>query len=571
MLRDYQTRADVEIESRWQTYRRNMLQLPTGGGKTIITTNVTRRRIGEGQRVLFLAHREELISQAWHTFAKHQIHAGIIKADVRPNFSLPAQIGSIQTVVRRKRLPPADVVIIDEGHHALDDNSYGAVIKEHFPHAFVLAVTATPYRLNGRGFKGLFDSLIETVQNADLINEGWLCPTRYFVCFNPDLSEIHTTAGDYNIEEAAFAVRNAPVVQSYMDHAEGKSGIVFAVNVAHSRQIVEDYRKAGISAAHIDANTPDEMRRRIIKDFKDKKTLIMSNVGIATEGFDVPNMDFVQLCAPSKSLSRFLQMCGRGGRVDNEIIKGMLSAEERKLAISLSAKPHCIILDNAGLYKEHGLPDATHNWLNHFNGYYAKRKKKIPDGEIEIEYIVEDESGRRMRMSTPEEVEGLKLIEIKKTIKANGIDMAEVLREYDDSMRLAFSLRKDEEVTNADGTKSIEKVSRVKKKGHFVFTKIMELCKRKGYIVTDEVWDMLIAKLYTEPEEKRLAELRLYNACVEALRLQFEGKTLTKAEKVATEFIDKKLDGINAVLLSDAYINKAKKDYIETLTEQTIT
>lgn len=477
-IRPYQTKAEEDILTAWQSCQRVMFQLPTGGGKTICVTNLIRHLIVQGKRIMFIAHREELISQAWQTFYKNKIVSGIVKSGIEPNWALPVQIGSVQTMTRRKALPKADYFIIDEAHHCLEDNSYGRIIKEHYPEAFVLGVTATPYRLGGRGFTKVFDILIESVQLSDLIQMGYLVPLRYFVSSIPDLTNVKITAGDYAEEQAAKAMGNAPIVESYKEHADGLTGLVFAVTVEHSKKIVEQYTTAGVRAEHVDANTPLDIRRGIFQRLRDRTTLIVVNVGIATEGVDIPNIDFVQLARPTKSLSLFFQMIGRGTRADNEIIKEGNSDEDRRFLISCSSKPHCIILDNAGLWAEHGLPDQPINWQKHFNGY--KRPKKTPEEMIEIlEYIAEDEDGRTVRTKIPKEVEGLKLIEIRKTERDRIVNLTS-LKEFDRLYALFKNLPK------------------INKPGFKAYFEYREHCLRNSFLMTDDVWAYLDRRLVGE-------------------------------------------------------------------------
>ena len=547
MLREYQKRGEADIYKAWETFRRVMFQMPTGGGKTVNVTNIARRAVGEGRRVLFMAHREELISQAWETFKRHEVFAGIIKADVRPNYSLKAQIGSVQTMIRRAKLPPADFVIIDEAHHAIEDNSYGKLIKDHYPDSLILGVTATPYRLNGKGFTRMFDTLVETIQIKDLINDGYLVPIRYMVAFNPDMSNVRIDKGDYNIEDTVGVMGHAPIVQSYLEHCVGLSGMVFAVNVEHSKKIVDDYKAAGITAAHLDATTPDPLRRKILADFRAKTIKVVSNVGIATEGFDVPDMDFVQLARPTKSLSLFLQMVGRATRVNNELIKDVFSAEERRLIIASSKKPHCIILDNAGLYREHGLPDESHNWQRHFVGYSRKKKRPFEQLIEIIEFVADDGKGGTVRSELPEEVEGLKLIEINKSIKTQNVDFSS-LTVLDDAFRLARNLKN------------------IKKIGWFAFEKYMSHCRKSGLVVTDDIWEVLLKRLYHDPRDKELAELAKFNDLVEAIRLQFSDSEAAALEIVAAEFVDKVVKSIKSEALPKGELIRQRKDYFDQLT-----
>lgn len=489
MIRAYQAKSEEEILVAWQDCQRIMFQLPTGGGKTICVTNLIKRFILDRKRVMFIAHREELISQAWQTFYKNKIISGIIKAGVEPNWALPCQIGSVQTMTRRKALPQADYFIIDEAHHCMEDNTYGKLIKEHYPNALVLGVTATPYRLGGKGFTKIFDRLIESVQLSDLIQMGFLVPLRYFVSSIPDLSKVKITAGDYAEEQAAAAMGNAPIVESYLDHADGKCGLVFAVTIEHSKKIVSQYQSAGIQAEHVDASTPLDARRGILQRLREKRTRIVVNVGIATEGVDIPNIDFVQLARPTKSLSLFFQMIGRGTRADNEIIKEGASDEHRRFLISCSSKPHCIILDNAGLWAEHGLPDQPIDWQKHFNGY--KRKKKTPEEMIEIiEYVAEDDDGTVTRTRIPKEVEGLKLIEIHKSEREKIVNLTS-LKEFDRLYGLFKNLPK------------------INKPGFKAYFEYRQYCHKNSLLMTDDVWAYLDRRLsgdFQEVEHRKQAD-----------------------------------------------------------------
>jgi superfamily II DNA or RNA helicase len=343
-LRDYQVKGVNDIFTQWKAGKKSvMFQLVTGGGKTVLFVDIIKKFIKAGKRVILIAHREELISQAWQTLYKNEILAGIIKSGTPENFHLPCQVASIQTICRRNRLPKADIVIIDEAHHVLDDNSYGDVLLRHFPYAYVLGVTATPYRLGGRGFTKTFDVLVEGPPFTYLSERGYLCPFKYYVSYNPDLSKVKVQRGDYGIDDLEKAMELAPIVDSYLENCKGMSGISFAVNIEHSQKIVRQYLNAGIPAAHVDANTDIETRRNLFQQLRDKKILVLVNVGIATEGTDIPNIDFTQLCRPTKSLSMFLQMVGRGTRPLWDAIKNARSDEERRLLIATSAKPESIV------------------------------------------------------------------------------------------------------------------------------------------------------------------------------------------------------------------------------------
>lgn len=483
MIREYQTIAEANILEALESNQRIMFSLATGLGKTVVVTNLIRLFFHQGKRVIFIAHRQELIRQAWKTFNRHGIVSGIIMANVKPNYSLPCQIGSIQTMIRRE-LPPSDIIFIDEAHHALDDNSYGKLLKGQYADSKVIGVTATPYRLGGRGFTKIFDCLIESLQLAEGIGQGFLVPLRYFACISPDMRRVHLSKGDYKEDEAVKAMELVPIVDSYLEHAKGKCGICFAINVQHSRKIVDQYLSAGIRAEHVDANTPNDIRADIFKRLRNKVTQIVVNVGIATEGIDIPNIEFVQCARPTKSLSLFFQMVGRGTRVDNELIKNSISAEERKILIAASAKPHCIVLDNAGLYKDHGLPNKRIDWQYYFNGY--KKEKKPIEEMIEI-FIAEDEQGREVRTKIPKEIEGLKLIEITHEEKEKVANIS-FLREFDRLYALFKNLPK------------------INKPGFKAYFEYRAYCMKNSILIDADSWVYLKSRLSTKDKESELHE-----------------------------------------------------------------
>lgn len=497
-LRKYQGDGKGLIFNEWKQGRKAvMFQLPTGGGKTIIFVEIIKAFVQAGKRVILIAHREELITQAWQTLYNNKIYSGIIKSGITPDFRLPCQVASIQTICRRQTLPAADLVIIDEAHHSQDDNSYGDVLLKHFPYARILGVTATPYRLGGKGFRKLYEVLIEAstfgASLSDLTRMGYLAPIRYFVSFNPDLSKAKISSGDYQVEDAANAMELAPIVDSYYEHCAGMSGLCFAVNIEHSNKIVRQYLERGVPCAHVDANTDSKVRRKLFDDLRAKKILVLVNVGIATEGTDIPNVDFVQLARPTKSLSLYLQMIGRGTRVLSDAIKDSNTDEERFAAVAMSTKPYCYVLDNAGLFKEHGLPDRDFDWQTHFIGREKKKKKAISE-EIEIlEFIAEDEDGNRVISRIPEEIEGLKLIEVNNVVREKIVNLLSI-KEFDKLYAIFCNM------------------PTVDKPGIIAYFKYKQYCERQNVLMNAPVWDYLYKKLVDEPKaevdkiERRLGE-----------------------------------------------------------------
>jgi superfamily II DNA or RNA helicase len=223
------------------------------------------------------------------------------------------------------------------------------------------------------------------------IEQGYLVPITHFVCSNPNLSQVKQRQGDYMTKMLSDVMMDNSVmsdlVESYKDKCLGKSTIIFAVDVEHSKQIVERFKHAGISSAHVDAKTAKQEREQILSDFRNGIIKVVSNVEIITEGFDFPECEVVQLARPTKSLSLYLQMVGRVMR-------------------PAKGKKEGIVLDNAGLWLEHGLSIIDRDWS--LEG--TKRQRK--NGSLPIREIAIDEDGkiREVNRTRPSEVKGLKLI-----------------------------------------------------------------------------------------------------------------------------------------------------------------
>jgi len=490
--RDYQLRGIKDIFRTWEVHDVIMFVLATGGGKTVTFMDVIKRCLMKSLRVVVIAHRDELIKQAWNTLYSNQIYAGIIQGSTPTDFSLPCQVSSIQTLIRRKNLPPADIVIVDEGHHFTDDNSYSKVVQAFWPNAKVLIVTATPYRLSGDGFTSLLPGketqLIVNCTLKQLTQDGWLVPIRYFLCSMPDLSQVHTSKGEFIEEEARKAMEMVPIIESYTEHAAGKTGIVYAVNVAHSLELTSRYIYAGVPAAHIDANTPQAEREKIMADIRTGMIKVCCNVGILTEGTDFPNLDFVQLAAPTMSLSKYLQEVGRVTRALGGLVDQCATADERKAAIAASLKPHGLVLDNAGLFVTHGGGPYDHNdWEAHFRGEYKKRGKGKSEQDAEememLVYVVEEADGTIRRTSKVKEIEGLRLIEVTKEKHQSVINVV-AIKEFDKQYSIA------------------RKSPKIKKPGYVAFDKFMTHCRKAHILIIPEMWDYLERKLIKDHHDK---------------------------------------------------------------------
>ncbi len=347
-LRDYQLDLVRKIYVSWKQQRRVLAQLPTGGGKTVIFGKITQDFIDRDKKVLILAHREELILQAAQKLsAITDCPVGIIKSGYKPNYQAPIQVASVQSMVNRlDELHKVDLIVIDESHHATA-NTYQIVLNA-FDNAYQLGVTATPIRLDGSGFEDVFDCLVSGITVSELIDQGYLSKFKLFADPQPMTTKgVKKTNGDYNVGDIAQANNIVELagnlISSYKQYGNGKSCVVFAINVTHSKAIAYRYNQAGISATHLDGTTPYEERKSTLAKFAAGEIKVLCNCALFDEGLDIPALELVQIARPTQSLSRWLQMVGRALR-------------------TAPNKEYAVILDHTDNWEIHGLPTRPRAW-----------------------------------------------------------------------------------------------------------------------------------------------------------------------------------------------------------------
>jgi superfamily II DNA or RNA helicase len=343
ILRPYQAEAVARSRDVLRAGRRCILIVaPTGAGKTVIAAHVIASAVARGRRVLFVAHRRELIDQAFGKLRDAGLReVGVIMAgDRRRNPPAPVQVASIDTL-RRRAKPAADLVIIDEAHRALA-RSY-AELREAYPLATHLGLTATPYRADGRGLGDAYQALIVVASPATLIADGYLVEPRVYTvpaAELPDLSRVRLKGGDYHPEQLSAAVDRSGLVGSIVEHwqrhAGGQRTVAFAASVAHSQHIARSFVAAGIPAEHLDGETPTDERAAILRRLETGETRVVANYGVLCEGWDQPSVKIAVLARPTKSPGLYLQQAGR-------ILRPWQAVG-------------AVILDHAGVVLEHGLP-----------------------------------------------------------------------------------------------------------------------------------------------------------------------------------------------------------------------
>jgi DNA repair protein RadD len=351
ILRPYQTDITTDFERHVERGDRSILLVaPTGAGKTVIAAAII---AGAARRVLVVAHRREIVNQTSAKLTARGVPHGIIQAGdddkLRPMAAV--QIASIQTLHTRAirssamEMPLADLLIIDEAHHACA-MTYRKVV-EAYPDAIVLGLTATPCRGDGRGLGGIFNTMIECPQVPDLIELDYLVKSRVYAPVDPDLRGVRTQAGDYIETQLADRMDRPKLVGDIVTHwhkyGERRRTIAFACSVGHSIHICDEFVKAGVRAEHLDGTTPKDERDAILARLGSGETEVVSNCLVLGEGFDCPDIGCIVLARPTKKMGLFRQMIGRGLR-------------------PAEGKRDVVILDHSGAVFRHGLPEDRVEW-----------------------------------------------------------------------------------------------------------------------------------------------------------------------------------------------------------------
>lgn len=339
ILRPYQSKALDEIRRHYSRgVKKVLLWLPTGAGKTLCFCRILKSAYEKGSRAIMVVSGSALVDQASKRLDREGVPHGVMQANHwrnRPDELI--QICSIHTLYRRKIVPDAALIVIDEAHLAASPSFKWLI--EHYPDAYFLPVTATPYVKNG--MRHIADEIVHPITMKELIESGYLVPPKYFAPSRVDLSgvKIDKKTNDYVQAQLAEAVSSAnilgDIIGAYKKMAKGRPAICFAVSIEHSLSLKDNFIASGIRAEHIEANTPMDERQRHIDRLEKGELDIICNVGCLTTGVDIPSVSCIILARPTKSYNLYIQMLGRGTRTHQ-------------------GKDNFIVLDHVNNILEHG-------------------------------------------------------------------------------------------------------------------------------------------------------------------------------------------------------------------------
>jgi superfamily II DNA or RNA helicase len=327
-----------------QGHLRQVCALPTGGGKTVVAAHLGHRAAAKGKKALFIVDRIELCGQAAATFGAMGLCVGILRGD-ETDYTQADEIivASIQTIRSRSAPDWVDLVIVDEAHIL---HSEHLKLMQAWSDKPFIGLSATPMR---KGLGLHFTNLVRGPSIAELTEGGFLVPVRAFAPTAEAISAAlegiacgTTTAGfDYKDNELGAAMNRkelvGDIVKTWQERGEDRPTLCFAVNIAHSKSIRDDFLAAGVKAEHLDAYTDAKERRRIIDGFKAGDIRLLTSVNVLGIGFNVPDASCLILARPTLSEGLHIQQCGRGLR-------------------TADGKDDCILLDHSGNCLKHGLP-----------------------------------------------------------------------------------------------------------------------------------------------------------------------------------------------------------------------
>ena len=357
-LRPKQLQLVTDIREAMQTSRSVLAVAATGFGKTVVFCYLAHAVMQRGKRVYIIVHRDELVDQVSKTLKDFGVEHGFICAG-RPVDPKPVMVCSVFTLANRiDSYAAPDLLIIDEAHHACSGSTWGRVLAA-WQKSFILGVTATPIRLDGRDLSGHFGAMVEAPPIAELIEKGDLCKYRMYTP-PVSLGKLRMRMGDYVKSDLVAAVDKPSVtgdaVAHYTKLAHGKRALAFCVSLEHAEHTRDAFRAAGYTSERIDGLLDRNARRAMVTAFSAGRIQVLTSCELVSEGFDLPAIEVAIMLRPTASLGLYLQQVGRCLRPH-------------------PGKDYALILDHAGNAGTHGLPDDERQWSLGDDAASTRRKK----------------------------------------------------------------------------------------------------------------------------------------------------------------------------------------------------
>jgi len=362
-LRDYQVDLIGQARNRFSNGAQSvLLQSPTGSGKTVMITDMMGRAVERGRRCWFVVHRQELVNQAAHHFSRAGLNYGIISNKHAPNPEAPIQVCSIKTLYNMMgQVQTPDFVAWDECHHVAA-GQWDAVYR-YAESAKHIGLSATPIRKDGTGLRKWFDTMVRGPEVKWLIGQGYLSKYKMYGVQDVDTSQVPTLAGDYKNDALSALMDRPTIIGSAISHynriAPASRGVVFALNIQHSKNIVAEFIAHGIPAAHVDGSSSDAERDKAIRALESGDIKVLSNVDLFGEGFDLPAIETVLLMRPTQSIGLHIQQIGRCLRPHD-------------------TKDYAYIIDAVGNCSRLGGPSTERVWDLDGTPISGRKKVKLP-------------------------------------------------------------------------------------------------------------------------------------------------------------------------------------------------
>lgn len=465
-LYPYQSKAVQDIRNSFiDGFNSSMLVIPTGGGKTVIFSQIAKTASEKGSTIWILVHRIELLRQTSDKLTEFGVRHGLINPKYTPNLSAPVQVASVQTVVNRlQRMPAPDLIIIDECHHT-PASQYRKII-DFFSNAKKIGVTATPCRGDGTGLNHLFDFMVMGPQIGELIQLGFLVkPVVYAPEIKIDFSGVKIVRGDYDNKEVAEMMDKPTITGNAVAHysklCPGTPAVVFCASIDHAKHVAAEFRRSGFRAYHVDGTMDDGTRSRILEGLGNGTVDVVTSCDLISEGTDIPAVGCGILLRPTQSTGLYLQQVGRVLR-------------------KKPGKTKAIILDHVGNTLTHGMPDMDREWS--LEGT-KRTKKSISERSISV---FQCESCYLIHEPAPECPECGFVYPPPKTAEIQEIDgdLYEVTEEQKEAL-------KKQKVSEVRGARSIDDLLKIEKERGYKpgWAKHMHQARESKKPAVNSIWD----------------------------------------------------------------------------------